>query len=201
MAKTLFFEYPTIEEISNYFIKNYPKKLKAALGIKQNKLTTNESATLVNQEDNKREISSRFLTHNFDLSPLVITEKQDIQQTQDIAIIGVAGRYPLSPDLETFWENLAQGKNCITEIPASHWDYNLYFDPEPANTPKTYSKWGGFLADVDKFDPLFFNISPREAQLMNPNERLFLEIVWELMERAGYTPEKIEKQQIGRAHV
>ncbi|WP_186177306.1 beta-ketoacyl synthase N-terminal-like domain-containing protein, partial [Burkholderia gladioli] len=56
------------------------------------------------------------------------------------------------------------------------------------NAPrKSYSKWGGFLRDVDKFDPLFFNISPREAQLMDPQERLFLQCAHGALEDAGYT--------------
>ncbi|WP_226000527.1 beta-ketoacyl synthase N-terminal-like domain-containing protein, partial [Paenibacillus sp. BJ-4] len=52
---------------------------------------------------------------------------------------------------------------------------------------KSYSKWGGFIEGFAEFDPLFFNIAPREALSMDPQERLFIEACWEVMEDAGYT--------------
>ncbi|SKB15922.1 hypothetical protein PL11201_80232 [Planktothrix sp. PCC 11201] len=194
LSKTLFFEYPTIEEITQYFVASHKEKLKIALGFDRTEAFVNHPLVSVNEASQKINEQSRFLAPEQQLSPLPVT------QSQDIAIIGVSGRYPLSPNLETFWEILSQGKNCITEIPKSRWDYNLYFDLEPSSS-KTYSKWGGFLADVDKFDPLFFNISPREAQLMNPNDRLFLETVWDLLERSGYTPERIEERHENKVGV
>ena len=195
LSKTLFFEYPTIEEINQYFVSSYREKLKEVLGLGKTKEPKIYPSASVDEASPKTNPRLRFLAHTPDLSPLPVA------QTQDIAIIGVSGRYPLSPDLETFWENLSQGKNCITEIPESRWNHDLYFTPEPSNSGNTYSKWGGFLADVDKFDALFFNISPREAQLMNPNERLFLETVWELMERSGYTPQRIQEQHENKVGV
>jgi Polyketide synthase modules and related proteins len=90
-----------------------------------------------------------------------------------IAIIGVSGRYPLASNLEEFWDNLKRGRDCITEIPADRWDWRTYYDSNKERVGKTYSKWGGFIDEVDKFDPLFFNISPREAEIMDPQERIF----------------------------
>ena len=195
LSKTLFFEYPTIDEINQYFVASHIERLQVVLGLNQAKTPENHPSAFVDEVSPKVNQQSRFLVHTPSLSPLPVA------QTQDIAIIGVSGRYPLSPDLETFWENLSQGKNCITEIPKSRWDYNLYFDLEPSNSSKTYSKWGGFLDNIDKFDALFFNISPREAQLMNPNERLFLETVWDLVERSGYTPERMQEQHKNKVGV
>ena len=77
--------------------------------------------------------------------------------------IGLAGRYPASPDLTTFWENLAGGRDCIEEIPASRWDHRPFYDPDPKVPDKTYAKWGGFIDGVDLFDPLFFRISPKDG--------------------------------------
>ena len=105
----------------------------------------------------------------------------------EIAIIGLAGRYPMADSLDEFWANLQAGRDCITEIPRDRWNHEHYFDEDRRTPGKTYSKWGGFLNGVDRFDPLFFNISPREAEMMDPQERLFLECVYEAIEDAGYT--------------
>ena len=110
---------------------------------------------------------------------------------KDTAVIGMSGRYPLAGTLDLFWENLKQGKNCITEIPGERWDWREYYDPVLPRAGKMYSKWGGFIRDVDKFDPLFFNILPAEAENMDPQERLFLEIAWSLLEDAGYTRKEL----------
>ncbi|WP_437603947.1 SDR family NAD(P)-dependent oxidoreductase [Sorangium sp. So ce590] len=109
----------------------------------------------------------------------------------EIAIIGVAGRFPMARTLSELWENLRAGRDCITEVPLSRWDHRRYFDPERGKPGRTYSKWGGFIEGADEFDPLFFNISPREAEMMDPQERLFLEIAWETLEDAGYTRERL----------
>ncbi len=105
---------------------------------------------------------------------------------EDIAIIGMSGRYPQAPDLMAFWDNLSQGKDCITEIPRDRFDYRSYFNTEKGRTDSLYCKWGGFLDGVDQFDPLFFNISPQDARFMDPQERLFLEMAWGCLETAGF---------------
>lgn len=115
------------------------------------------------------------------------------REAMDIAIVGVSGKYPMAENVQEYWDNLRDGKDCITEIPKDRWDYRLYFDQDLNKTGKTYSKWGGFIDGVKHFDPLFFNISPREAQNMDPQERLFLECVYETLEDAGYTPEMLRK--------
>ncbi|MEV4306336.1 amino acid adenylation domain-containing protein [Nonomuraea sp. NPDC049624] len=93
-----------------------------------------------------------------------------------IAVIGIAGRYPDAPDLGTFWENLAAGRHSLSRVPADRtrdgWPVDLM--------------WGGFLDGVTDFDPLLFGITPRDAALMDPQERVFLEVTWEALEDAGY---------------
>nr|ALD83703.1 tAT polyketide synthase [Sorangium cellulosum] len=115
----------------------------------------------------------------------------------DVAIIGLAGRYPMARDLAQFWDNLRSGRDCITEVPAERWDHAALFDPDREKSGKTYAKWGGFLDDVDRFDPLFFNISPREAELTDPQERLFLEASFQAVEDAGYTRARLSKGKVG----
>ncbi|MET0335926.1 MAG: amino acid adenylation domain-containing protein, partial [Rhizobacter sp.] len=116
------------------------------------------------------------------------------EQGQDIAIIGLAGRYPKARDVHAYWRNLVQGLDCITEIPAERWDHARYFDPRKGQRGKSYSKWGGFIDGADEFDPLLFNISPRDAEVMDPQERLFLQTVWETFEDAGYNRESLGRR-------
>ncbi|MBD8268129.1 SDR family NAD(P)-dependent oxidoreductase [Pseudomonas fluorescens] len=116
----------------------------------------------------------------------------------DIAIIGLAGRYPQAENLEELWENLKLGRDCITTVPSQRWDHDAIYDPAKGVSGKTYSKWGGFLRGVDEFDPRFFNISPREAEIMDPQERLFLQCAYHLLEDAGYTRQSLSaKGRVG----
>ena len=104
-----------------------------------------------------------------------------------IAIIGLSGRYPQADSLQAFWQNLIEGRNCIGEVPAARWDHSRYFDPVKGKPGKAYSKWGGFISGIDEFDPVFFRISPAEAERMDPQERLFLQAAYASIEDAGYT--------------
>jgi polyketide synthase PksN len=110
-----------------------------------------------------------------------------VESAEPIAIIGLSGRYPQAQNLEAFWENLREGRDCITEVPAERWDWRQYYSEDRSREGHHYSKWGGFIAGVDEFDPLFFNISPREARYIDPQERLFLQHAWMAVEDAGYT--------------
>ena len=116
------------------------------------------------------------------------------QKEEDIAIIGMSGLFPGAHDLDDFWSKLATQKDLISEIPNDRWDWHKYYG-EGEN--KTKVKWGGFINDIDKFDAAFFAISPREAELMDPQQRIFLETVWKAIEDAGYTPGELAKIKTG----
>lgn len=112
-------------------------------------------------------------------------------QTGDIAIVGIAGRYPKAKNMNEFWNNLVQGKDCVEDIPDVRFGQRLH--------NKFSEKYrGGFIDDIDKFDSLFFNISPREAEYLDPQERLFLEVAWEAIEDAGYYPETLVDDNASR---
>lgn len=117
--------------------------------------------------------------------------------TGDIAIIGVSGRYPLANSLEEFWENLVQGKDCITEIPAERWDWRKEYDPKKGKANKVFSKWGGFIEDVDKFDAMFFGMTPMDAEGTDPQERIFLEVAHQALEDAGHTRTSLKDKKVG----
>lgn len=114
-----------------------------------------------------------------------------------IAIVGVAGRYPGSNNVDEFWQTLMDGRDCVTEVPAERWDHSKYYSPDPRAVGRTVSRWGGFLSGVDQFDPAFFNISPKEAELMDPQQRLFLQEAWTALEEAGYASADLDRMKCG----
>ncbi|MFC1617518.1 beta-ketoacyl synthase N-terminal-like domain-containing protein [Candidatus Margulisiibacteriota bacterium] len=101
-----------------------------------------------------------------------------------------------SPDLGTFWQNLIEAKDLIKEIPKDRFDYQPWFGRGEEEQDKIYCKWGSFIDDVDKFDPEFFNISPREARTMDPQLRILLEVLYHTAENAGYE-KKIKNTKTG----
>ncbi len=169
---TLLFEYPTISELAEYLIS-----------INAHSLVT-KSVSFPPKVDR--------ITQN---APEV---KQTISEDA-IAIIGLSGAYPMADNIDQFWENLKAGKDCISEIPNSRWDFQQYFHPERGKIGKSYSKWGGWIDLHDCFDPHFFRISPKEAERLDPQERLFLQSVWTTIENAGYAANMLAKsiQSVG----
>ncbi|HET9039668.1 MAG TPA: type I polyketide synthase, partial [Gemmatimonadales bacterium] len=89
-------------------------------------------------------------------------------------------------DPESFWRLLRDGRDMIREVPPDRWDAAAYYDPDPTAPGKSASRWGGFLDQVDRFDPFFFGISPGEAERMDPQQRLLMELAYEAFEDAGY---------------
>ncbi|MEH2033235.1 MAG: beta-ketoacyl synthase N-terminal-like domain-containing protein, partial [Nostoc sp.] len=106
--------------------------------------------------------------------------------TNAIAIIGMGCRFPKAENPEAFWELLHQGIDAISEVPRSRW-----------NASNSQVRWGGFLEQVDRFDPQFFGISPREAESIDPQQRLLLEVTWEALENASQAPERLAGSHTG----
>ena len=104
-----------------------------------------------------------------------------------IAVVGLAVRLPGAPDQRALWRVLRDGVDCVSEVPADRWDAALHYSPDPEARDHTYGKWGGFLDSHDRFDARFFGISAREAALMDPQHRVFLETAWHALEDAGLT--------------
>ena len=102
----------------------------------------------------------------------------------EIAVIGMAGRFPRAADTDAFWRNLSQATDCISffsdqELEAAGVDRATLED-------KNYVKAGGVLDGADLFDASFFGFNAREAEITDPQQRVFLECAWEAMENAGY---------------
>ena len=119
-------------------------------------------------------------------------------RSEPVAIIGVGCRFPggaNNPD--QFWHLLENKRDTITEVPPQRWDIEAYYDPDPAAVGKMLTRCGGFLDQVDLFDPQFFGISPREAVSLDPQQRLLLEVAWESLEHAGLAPNRLLGSRTG----
>ena len=116
---------------------------------------------------------------------------------EPIAIIGMACRFPGAVDPEQFWDLLREGRSAIGEVPVSRWDWRETAGGMRGEVGRHYTRYGGFIADADKFDPLFFGIAPQEAETLDPQERLFLETAWHALEDAGYPAPVCKGQAVG----
>ncbi len=187
ISPTILFECQTIQELTEYLFKRHSERFRLYISKKQ-------------QSKNKSNVSLHLPRHSLVAAELFNDNKEDHNTQKEntqkekcscnesgIAIIGMNGRYPGANSIEELWNNLLNGKDSITEVPSDRWDIQK---EETLNN--IYCKWGGFLENVDLFDALLFNISPKEADTIDPQERLFLQNVWELMEQTGHTREKLE---------
>ena len=98
---------------------------------------------------------------------------------------------------EDFWSMLHSGKDCVTKIPFSRFDIDEFYDPERGTIGKSYTNKAAFIKDIEWFDYEFFNISLAEANLMDPQHRILLEMSYESFSRAGYEKETLKGKNIG----
>jgi acyl transferase domain-containing protein/thioesterase domain-containing protein/acyl carrier protein len=103
-----------------------------------------------------------------------------------VAVVGVAGRVAGAADLESYWRLIEAGEEALVEMPARRWPH-----------VKGARRKGGFLPDEDRFDPLFFRISPTEAAMMDPQQRIFLETAYHAIEDAGFAPTSLSGARCG----
>jgi len=183
LPKTLFFEYLTIHDLAVYFAKFHGARLSRLFcSVDGSRNPTAESLPARPESvSSRRSGCRRFI----DAGRTGVSRKATV--TDPIAIVGLSGRYPEARNADEFWINLRDGKDCIVEIPKDRWDWRDYYNEDRAANGCHFSKWGGFIEGVDEFDARFFNISPVEAETIDPQERLFLQHAWIAVEDAGYT--------------
>jgi acyl transferase domain-containing protein/acyl carrier protein len=182
LSHIVVFDYPTVREFSR-FLEREIKKLPGQ---------TNQP------------LAALPFTPHLDSHPILTkrirgrtTSRHQASPDDKIAIIGMSGRYPKANDLKQYWAHLVEGRNCIDEVPSTRWDVNRYYDPDRSKKDKTYSKWLGAVDDIDSFDPLFFRLSPHEAEHMDPQHRLFLQESYRAFEDAGYSPDALSNRKCG----
>ncbi|MGB6831534.1 MAG: alpha/beta fold hydrolase [Terracidiphilus sp.] len=118
--------------------------------------------------------------------------------SEPIAIVGLACRFPGSGSgIDGFWNDLRSGRDCISEVPPERWSLDRHYDPDPTAPGKMYTRHGGFVPDIDKFDASFFGIHPHEAERMDPQQRLVLETAWASLEHAGIAPDRLTGTKTG----
>jgi acyl transferase domain-containing protein/acyl carrier protein len=119
-------------------------------------------------------------------------------QKEPIAIVGMSCRFPGGADTpEAYWQLLRNSVDAISEVPASRWKADDFYDPDPLVPGKSYTRRGGFLHDVEGFDAEFFGIAPREATAMDPQQRLLLELSWEALDAAGQAQDRLVGSRTG----
>jgi acyl transferase domain-containing protein len=197
ISSTLFFEHRCIDDLVRHFIEKDGQSLNKLMGRSAAGTFAEPPVQHGATRESGRSGKTRSRVGNG-------SSRNVIQEDRAIAVIGLSGRYPEARSVKEFWENLKSGRDCIGEIPADRWPVKEFYHPDPdvaLATGKSYGKWGGFVPGFSEFDCLLFGISPREAMSMDPQERLFLQTCWEVVEDAGYTRESLSTRHGSRVGV
>ena len=141
---------------------------------------------------------SLFLAEDLGKKEAEITTNSFAENLKEpIAVIGMGCRFPGADNPESFWQLLTNGVDAISEIPLDRWQKDAFYDPDPASPGKSISYWGGFLENIDQFDPFFFGISPVEAEFIDPQQRLLLELSLEALDDAGQIIDELDGTKTG----
>ncbi len=174
-----FFRYGTVEKIARYFNGDDPGKSSAPEDVEAAAATFMESPVPIASHLQKMDDRGKISGH-------------------EVAIIGLSCRFPGGSDTpEDFWNLIAGGRDAVGDIPLQRWDMARYYDSDPQKSGGIVSRHGGCIDQVDRFDAAFFNISPREAAAMDPQQRWLLTLAWEALENAGINPAALAGTRTG----
>jgi acyl transferase domain-containing protein/acyl carrier protein len=193
LTPVIFFEHPTISDLAEYLVEEHLQVFLPLLK-KQKKVKIPKQV----KEDNIEEKQTDAIKSSRFAETMAPSQARDaIITSEPIAIVGMSGTFPMARDLNEFWKNVVSGKNCITKIPKKRWDWRKYYGDPIREADKTKIKWGGFIDGADEFDPLFFRISPLDAELMDPQQRLLITYIWMAIEDSGIPLEKFSQNSTG----
>ena len=181
----IIFEYSSMERLSKHIVATYGSEIAVQLNVPAR---TPVSAPIVQK------------VAAVEVKPQVAQVRPEMRaprvaDTAGIAVVGMSGRFPKAENVREFWNNLVTRVDGVEELPVDYLQ-PASFSPRKQKG-KTRCKWGGILAERDCFDPLFFNISPREAESMNPHQRLVMQESWNAIEDAGYNPKTLAGTRTG----
>lgn len=197
VSSTIFFDCKNIDEMVSYFVQTYSEEQLRSILAPENNSIIESKISCECVKPSSIQINEKHLE-----SELQTADSAECE-SKDIAIIGMSGRFPMAKSIEEFWMNLITKKDCVSEIPETRWNVENFYDNEAKNAykGKMSSRWGGFIEDVDQFDPMLFQISPLDAGNMDPQERILLEVVYEAFEYAGYSRQRIQEKVKGNVGV
>jgi acyl transferase domain-containing protein/NAD(P)-dependent dehydrogenase (short-subunit alcohol dehydrogenase family) len=127
----------------------------------------------------------------------VIAPRPAAPRPADVAIVGISALLPGADNVQTYWENILDRVDAITEIPRHRWDWRLYFDADPSAPDKIYSRWGGFLDDMP-FDPMRYGIPPRSIPAIDPLQLMTLELARRCLADAGLDGPSADQPRLPR---
>jgi len=192
ITPVLFFDYPSLGEIARHLSEEKREEIRRYY---HGSVPAAAVATAVPAKEQHAPVGELKISKGWDPAPI---DRPAIRQSsveaispehrflnEPIAIVGMSGVMPLSEDLDEFWDNLKSGRDLISVVPPDRWRWEDYYGDPLTEVNKSSSKWGGFMKEVDKFDPQFFGISVKEAQMMDPQQRIFLQTVWKAVEDSG----------------
>ncbi|KUM93542.1 hypothetical protein AQI88_26030 [Streptomyces cellostaticus] len=182
---TVWFEYPTVARLVDYLVTEYADAVAQAFG--EQPAPAAAAGNTARQEQTEQaeptEQAGQSAPHTGDFVP----------RPGDIAVVGIAARLPEAANAKEFWDNLFEGLDCTSTVPAERFGARLTDGPEPVS----YTERGAFIDDIDAFDHTFFSITPRDAARMDPQERLVLEQTYLAILDAGYSRARLAGSDTG----
>lgn len=119
-----------------------------------------------------------------------------MQPCEPVAVIGIGCRFPGAEGADGYWELLKKAVDAVVEVPPDRWRHEM-FSSASAEPGRTYCRWGGFIERGDWFDAALFGISEHEAEHMDPQQGLLLEVAWQALECAGIAPNSLQDTETG----